>query len=97
MSYEKVRLILNAMMIGEHDPVQVVNKNLQLSAERRTRLSCTLFASSAPRRGKLCWCSRFWKQLEDSGSSAEEVFRDAIAMLEGEGTVLHPRTATSCT
>ena len=29
------------------------------------------------------------KNIEDAGSTAEEVFRDAVANLEGEGAVLH--------
>ena len=74
MSYEKVRLILNAMMIGEHDLAQAVNENLQLSAEKKKKRTVVHFVRFPQLldawKAALKKLKVLRKQLEDSGSTA---------------------------
>ena len=37
------------------------------------------------------------KKIDDAESDPEQVLRDALDMLEGEGTALHSKLSGSCT
>ena len=95
MTYEKVRVLFDAIMTGERDLAKAVDSNLHLDADAKKARTTVHFL----RFDELL---KIWiavlaklpvlrKKFDDSKSDPEQVLRDALDMLEGEGTALHSK------
>ena len=91
MTYEKVRVLLEAIMTGERDLANAVESNLRLEADAKKARTTVHFL----RFDELLniWIDVLAKlpvlrtKFDDSKSEPEQVLRDALDMLEGEGRV----------
>ena len=95
MTYEKVRVLLDAIMTGERDLAKAVDSNLHLEADaKKVRTTVHFLRFDELLKiwiAVLAKLAMLRKKFDDSKSDPEQVLRDALDMLEGEGTVLHSK------
>ena len=95
MTYEKVRVLFDAIMTGERDLAKAVDSNLLLEADAKKARTTVHFLRFKELlkiwNAVLAKLPVLRKKFDDSKSDPEQVLRDALDMLEGEGTALHSK------
>ena len=93
MTYEKVRVLFDAIMTGERDLAKAVDSNLNLDADAKKARTTVHFLPFDELlkiwNAVLAKLPVLRKKFDDSKSDPEQVLRDALDMLEGEGTALY--------